>query len=273
MKTLKILLIPFLILGTLSYVYAQTGFFSNIGIGTQNPLTGLHIVGQDDDLNRNIYVQGDGEYRDHLLHLSSNIAGGPASGNHVNNTKFIVRGNGSTGLGTYTPEARLDVKGDVFVKRVKLDSDESQTGPTSAGMIRWSGEDFEGYNGTEWVSLTQQTIVIQDDTSPSGEVAAFNLDTCPQGWSEYLPAQGRFIRGIDKTGTNIDPTGQRALGNIQEDEFKSHSHRFPGIDYGGFFSNGNGLSVGGSMSYSYTQPEGGAETRPKNVALLYCEKQ
>jgi hypothetical protein len=54
---------------------------------------------------------------------------------------------------------------------------------------------------------------------------AFNLATCPNGWSEYTPAYGRFIRGIDKSGTAIDPDGQRALGNIQTDAFQGHWHQ------------------------------------------------
>lgn len=44
---------------------------------------------------------------------------------------------------------------------------------------------------------------------PVGAVMAFNLSACPTGWSEYAPAYGRFIRGIDKSGANIDPLGQR----------------------------------------------------------------
>jgi len=39
---------------------------------------------------------------------------------------------------------------------------------------------------------------------PTGFVGSFALSTCPTGWSEYTAAYGKFIRGIDKSGTNID---------------------------------------------------------------------
>lgn len=50
---------------------------------------------------------------------------------------------------------------------------------------------------------------------------AFNLTTCPTGWTEYTPARGRFLRGIDSTGTN---DVVRVVGDIQADDFKSHTH-------------------------------------------------
>lgn len=58
---------------------------------------------------------------------------------------------------------------------------------------------------------------------------AFNLATCPTGWTEYTPAYGRFIRGIDKSGTAIDPDGQRALESIQADMIASHDHQLKAL--------------------------------------------
>jgi hypothetical protein len=54
--------------------------------------------------------------------------------------------NGNIGIGTAAPGQRLDVAG-----KVKISND--ATTP-AAGAIRWSGTDFEGYDGTKWVSLT-----------------------------------------------------------------------------------------------------------------------
>ena len=48
-------------------------------------------------------------------------------------------------------------------------------------------------------------------TVPSGMVAAFNLTACPSGWTEYTPAYGRFIRGIDKSGSNTSEKRRSAL--------------------------------------------------------------
>lgn len=116
---------------------------------------------------------------------------------------------------------------------------------------------------------------------PKGAVLAFNLSECPEtlGWNEYEPARGKFIRGIDPTGSNeIDPDGKRAPGSSQEDEFKDHTH---GVRVA--------YALGGDNTHQYyslaapppkisgeeeghIKSKGGLETRPKNVALLYCIK-
>jgi hypothetical protein len=113
---------------------------------------------------------------------------------------------------------------------------------------------------------------------PAGAIMAFNLTTCPSGW---VPAdgtngtpdlRGSFIRGV---GTNSDGTASGAFGVKQVDDFKSHSHTLNGGPMGIYFggtnmANGYGrFDVSGAMSIGNT---GGTETRPKNVALLYCQR-
>ena len=55
-----------------------------------------------------------------------------------------------TGVGTTDPEAKLDIAGEIKIGDLGR--------PPLAGMIRWntSTEDFEGYNGTHWISLTSK---------------------------------------------------------------------------------------------------------------------
>ncbi len=82
--------------------------------------------------------------------------------------------------------------------------------------------------------------------------------------------RGEFIRGFDN-GRGIDVG--RSFGNVQGDEFRSHSH-------GGGMDSVQNLIGGGSGAFVHlnTQPlpdtglAGGAETRPRNVALTYCIK-
>ena len=112
----------------------------------------------------------------------------------------------------------------------------------------------------------------QDGTSkvvPTGAVLSFNLLNCPNGWKAYTKAYGRFIRGLDITG-DIDPG--RRLGTTQSDEIVSHRHKWGGTSnaVGG---NTSSLSKVGNQTQSPTSNFGGNETRPKNVALLYCEKK
>jgi microcystin-dependent protein len=81
--------------------------------------------------------------------------------------------------------------------------------------------------------------------------------------------RGEFIRGLDD-GRGVD--AGRVLGAAQADMFKSHSHNitaYPQAGTGAKISAGSSTSVTGTAS---TTSAGGAETRPRNVALLACIK-
>lgn len=108
---------------------------------------------------------------------------------------------------------------------------------------------------------------------PPGAVVAFNLEICPEGWDDYTPAYGRFIRGIDKSGDKIDPDGRREHGNTQEDSLKRHSHTVNGNSgYHKNGSDGSGEQENNTATVTTSVTGNSHETRPKNVALLHCEK-
>jgi microcystin-dependent protein len=98
--------------------------------------------------------------------------------------------------------------------------------------------------------------------------------------------RGQFIRGYDD-GAGID-TG-RAFGSAQTDDNKSHSHSVFGLpeSYGaggaspllltrlyGAWAGKTGEATwdGAAGEKSAVQNTGGTESRPKNIALLYCIK-
>jgi microcystin-dependent protein len=96
--------------------------------------------------------------------------------------------------------------------------------------------------------------------------------------------RGEFIRGWDN-GKGTD--SGRTFGSSQADELKSHFHRpnnYSTDNTNVFFQglgSGSGYAypgVGGSGSYLYstfadqTDPTGGTETRPRNIAMMYCVK-
>jgi hypothetical protein len=138
-------------------------------------------------------------------------------------------------------------------------------------------------------AATKQYVDSQASASvlPAGAVMAFYRNTPPTGWLECngqsaaaypnLVAigvittpdlRGFFVRGWDNS-RGIDPG--RALGTSQEDAFESHNHSYASgntnVGSGGV---NNGL-VGPGGGFATTST-GGTETRPKNIALMYCIK-
>jgi phage-related tail fiber protein len=83
--------------------------------------------------------------------------------------------------------------------------------------------------------------------------------------------RGQFIRSWADDGTVYD--SGRAFGTTQADDFKSHTHSMfvhPATGSGGNTNPARFDNLGlGSFN---TQATGGTETRPRNIALLYCIK-
>jgi hypothetical protein len=58
---------------------------------------------------------------------------------------------------------------------------------------------------------------------PSGAVMFFDLTSCPGGWTEYTPARGRTIVGLN-VGGNLHWTKGTALSNLQWPTAAAHQH-------------------------------------------------
>lgn len=160
-----------------------------------------------------------------------------------------------------------------------------------------------------WENITGKPSNIAGDP---GQVAAFATATPPAGWLKANGAavsrvtyaalfaaigttfgdgdssttfnlpdlRGEFVRGVDD-GRGIDIG--RTMGSEQTDEFRAHKHMsglsedssqaFYGVSETGL--SGKSLITNGtaqSTSSPNTSTVGGNETRPRNVALLYCIK-
>ena len=120
----------------------------------------------------------------------------------------------------------------------------------------------------------------------SGEVIAFNLSTCPTGWSEFTGARGRTIigtgQGAGLTNRILGDIGGEEMHNLTIAEMPSHTHSFPTSPIYGVISNtasGNGGDSGywaDFRSLPNTNPTGGSQ--PHNImqpyiSLLYCVKK
>lgn len=96
-------------------------------------------------------------------------------------------------IGTGTPEMVIESDGGVNIPsaRIKLG------GNTVAGSIRWTGTDFEGYNGTVWKSFTQNKSLdsfwIGVPGGSSCQVA------CPPGYANIPDINGKVCQAINGT--------------------------------------------------------------------------
>jgi len=111
--------------------------------------------------------------------------------------------------------------------------------------------------------------------SPSKVIITVKENSCPEGWRDYAPAYGVFVRGIDKTGNHDE--ANRPVGNFQEQSIQKHAHKVTvfGRKRSGkaTYDRFDAASYDGSSVKTTSEGETGTkETRPKNIALLYCEK-
>ncbi len=116
-----------------------------------------------------------------------------------------------------------------------------------------------------------------------GAIVPFESKECPSGWVEYENAYGRFIRGIDKSQVSVDPEGQREPGKKQPDMSVS-IHKVEGgvnampatgevtVPDDGSWSSWAYVGTAGPGDANFRLRKNGGESRPKNVALLYCIK-
>jgi hypothetical protein len=131
------------------------------------------------------------------------------------------------------------------------------------------------------LSVSFPEVVEEYYVTPPSAVLSFNAKRCPEGWSEYEPAYGRFIRGIDNGVETTDPAGVRDPGSLQAHNVGAHGHTYRGGGAHGQTSADNGgdrqgLWHGGDSGQGGargTEANPSGETRPVNVALLFCERR
>lgn len=153
--------------------------------------------------------------------------------------------------------------------------------------IPWSAYTADGSVpvdvAAEVVKAKEELVAVR--RSLLGAVVPFESETCPRYFEPYLPAQGRFIRGIDFKGET--DSAMREPGSFQEDSIERHTHdTIVSSDQSGHPDGSKDKCGSDTASCSYWRGNkklklgGGAatsgafgdyETRPKNVALLYCQ--
>lgn len=173
------------------------------------------------------------------------------------------------------------------------------------GISAGSGQNFTAIN----IDASARSVNVTGDFSATsmpdftGMVASFAMITAPAGWLKCngglvsrttyaalfakigttfgigdgsttfnLPdMRGEFVRGFDD-GRGVD--SGRAIGSSQTDMFKTHAHTTKVTIQGATTDatvNDVVKSPGTSQSIT-SEATGGTETRPRNIALLYCIK-
>lgn len=120
-------------------------------------------------------------------------------------------------------------------------------------------DQFAKLHGAGWVPLDSRDIFGSQlqQFYPSQLINGRNL---PEGRGVFI----RTMNSQDKAGA--DPDKNRTVGSFQDDELKSHSHVMThGAGAGG---KGGAIALTMQREWAYgTDPVGGVETRPKNIAL------
>jgi hypothetical protein len=86
--------------------------------------------------------------------------------------KFIIKDDGKTGVGILAPAEQLHVNGRIVVG-------DSAVATSVAGAIRWNGTDFQGYNGTDWLSLGGESAFWSE--GPAADTIRYNAPNAKVG--------------------------------------------------------------------------------------------
>ncbi|MDA9773645.1 FG-GAP repeat protein [Saprospiraceae bacterium] len=138
------------------------------------------------------------------IHINSNAS--CATENIFRETNFACitcpTGPPKIGINTTSPEATLDVNGEIRISESIL--------PPKAGAIRYNStlEDFEGFNGSNWVSLTKTNgswgRVKSEEIYPNNEIFPPNgTEEEQMGWSIDMEGDYAAI-GTSQRDNNTD---------------------------------------------------------------------
>jgi len=168
----------------------------------------------------------------------------------------------------------------------------ARAGDTMTGPLTLPGNPASALQAAPKQYVDQADAILV----PTGAIMCFYRSTAPAGWLECngqstsgyaaLAAliganvpdlRGEFIRGWDN-GRGVD--SGRVLGSAQADILKAHNHNVGALTISasntgqGVFNFYAVTSYGGGSSFNgyTTSSNGGTETRPRNIALMYCIK-
>ena len=112
------------------------------------------------------------------------------------NDQFLIRASGGVGIDTNSPAEKLDINGAIRI---------GTSAGTNAGTIRWTGTDFEGYDGSDWQSLTL-TVGSDYDWLVSGN-DMYSIPSGNVGIGTTTPSEKLDVNGNAHISGNLTVNG------------------------------------------------------------------
>lgn len=207
-----------LLAGFAGTVHAQTNTFpttGNAGIGTLAPATPLQVIGASRfgsaanygafDATGNLLFTGTSAYKVAGNKYAFQFSGNPNYGLFFNTTndRYEFR-NGSAAPVFYVGASNGD---GTFLSGLQI----GNSALSNAGNLRWTGTDFEGYNGSAWVSLTATGIAAETDP----QVGTITTSFVPR-WNGTALVTGLIQDNGSRLGINKAPDTEHRLSSLRQ---------------------------------------------------------
>ena len=192
---------------------------------------------------------------------SGSCTGNSATATALATARNIQVSGDVTGTASFDGSANINIAATLVAQAVPAGSVfnfAASTAPT--GYLECSGAAVSRTTYAALFAVTSTTFGVGDGST------TFNLPNL----------RGEFVRGWDN-GRGVDAS--RAFGSAQSDEFESHRHAWTGTTFASGDGSDGYITVGSDVTPptqsgagSLMDLTGSTETRPRNIAMLYCIK-